>query len=201
MHTQSGAEDEVAGNGRCSAVALSHHLLEQRVRPGDRVADATCGNGHDTLLLAQLVGPAGRVWGFDIQRRALDATLGLLTAHACQDRVELLEIGHERIADVVLEPLAAVIFNLGYLPGGDRQVVTRPETTRQALSSATDMLLPGGLLLAVVYTGHGGGAEEGEAVAEWAAGLPAESFCVWRCHQPNRHATAPWLLAVEKGTR
>ena len=188
------------GNGRCSAVAMSHFLLKQKVRPGDRVADATCGNGHDTLLLAQLVGPGGRVWGFDIQPRALDATRQLLSAHNCLERVELLEVGHERIGDAVPEPLDAVIFNLGYLPGGDKRIISRPDTTGKALSSAAEMLLPGGLLLAVVYTGHAGGAEEGAVVERWAADLPAESCCVWSCRQPNRHARAPWLLVVEKGT-
>jgi hypothetical protein len=29
---------------------------------GVRGADATCGNGHDTLLLARLVGPGGKIW-------------------------------------------------------------------------------------------------------------------------------------------
>ncbi len=191
----------VIGNERCNAVALSHFLLKQKVGLGDRVVDATCGNGHDTLFLAQLVGPAGRVWGFDIQRRALAATECLLAGHGCRDRVELLEAGHERIGDLVPEPLAAVIFNLGYLPGGDRQIVTRPETTLQALSSAADMLLPRGLLLAVVYTGHAGGAEEGDVVEQWAADVASDRFCVWTCRRPNRHATSPWLLVVEKGTR
>jgi len=189
----------MTGNGRCSAVALSHFFLRQRVRPGDQVADATCGNGHDTLLLAQLVGPAGMVWGFDIQARALDATRELLAGNGCLDQVELLEAGHERIGEVVPEPLAAVIFNLGYLPGGDRSIVTRPDSTRMAMTRAAELLLPGGLLLVVVYTGHAGGAEEGDTVAEWAATLPTETFCVWGCRQPNRHATSPWILMVEKG--
>ena len=45
-------------------VILTHLLLARYVRDGDRVVDATCGNGNDTLLLAELCGRNGHVWGF-----------------------------------------------------------------------------------------------------------------------------------------
>lgn len=41
------------------------------VSPGDTVVDATCGNGHDTLALARLVGPHGCVIALDIQVSAV----------------------------------------------------------------------------------------------------------------------------------
>lgn len=47
---------------------FAHDTLRKVVRPGDYVIDATCGNGHDTLLLAELVGINGHVLGFDIQQ-------------------------------------------------------------------------------------------------------------------------------------
>jgi len=180
------------------AVALSRFFLRERLRPGDRVADATCGNGRDTLLLARLVGPAGKVWAFDLQEEALTKTRTLLAAAGCLAQTELLAVGHERLAEFVPEPLRAVVFNLGYLPGGDKGFVTRPEQTLAALDQATSLLLPGGIITIGIYTGHPGGAAEGESVEKWGAALVPGEFNVWQSRQPNRPPTAPYLLLVEK---
>jgi len=180
------------------AVALSHLFLRERVRVGERVVDATCGNGRDTLLLARLVGPTGRVWGFDLQERALATTRELLAADGCLAQVELVCAGHERIGEFVAEPLAAVVFNLGYLPGGDKGIVTRPATTLAALNGALDLLLPGGILLVVVYTGHDGATDEEKAVLAWGSGLGPKAFNIWTSRQLNRPPLAPYLVLVEK---
>ncbi|MCM2356783.1 MAG: methyltransferase domain-containing protein [Geobacteraceae bacterium] len=185
-------------NSLRGAVPLSHLFLRERVRPGDRVVDATCGNGHDTLLLAQLVGPEGRVWAFDVQEEALTATRELLSGEGLSGRVELLRAGHERLAEFVREELRAVVFNLGFLPGGDREFVTRPEHTVAALEQAAGLILAGGIITVCIYTGHPGGPEEGEAVARWGAGLSPKRFNVWSSRQLNRPATAPYLVLVEK---
>ena len=184
--------------GLRGATALCHLFLRERVQAGDRVVDATCGNGHDTLLLARLVGSAGKVWGFDIQEPALAATAALLEREGCREQVELLHAGHERIAEFVDGPLDAVIFNLGYLPGGDREIVTRPAETLSALNQASELLAPGGRICIVLYSVHPGGTEEAEAVESWAAGLPPKEFHVWRSRQMNRSPAAPYLILVEK---
>lgn len=180
------------------AVALSHFFLRERVRPGDTVVDATCGNGRDTLLLAELVGPAGKVWAFDIQEQALRNTVAALEEQGVRDRVELVAAGHERLAEFVHEPLKAAVFNLGYLPGGDKGCATRPENTVAALHQAAELLLPGGIIALCVYTGHPGAREEEEAIAAWGGGLSPEIFNVWRSRQMNRPETAPYLLLVER---
>ena len=187
--------------GLRGAVALSHFFLRERVKAGDTVVDATCGNGHDTLLLARLVGETGKVWAFDVQAEALAGTRSLLSKAGCLEQAELVAAGHERLAEFVREPLRAVVFNLGYLPGGDKSCVTRPENTVAALQQAIDLLLPDGIITVCLYTGHPGGAEEGEAVENWAATLASEEFNVWRSRQMNRPATAPYLVLVEKGGR
>jgi SAM-dependent methyltransferase len=195
---------EAAGEARMDkeslrgAALLSHLFLKERVKQGDRVADATCGNGHDTLFLARLVGEGGKVWAFDIQEKALANTRMLLAEAGCLGQVELVASGHERFAEFAGGPLKAVVFNLGYLPGGDKSVVTRPAATVAALEQAAGLLNPGGVITVCIYTGHPGGAEEGEAVERWAASLPTTGFNVWLSRQINRPPTAPYLLLVEK---
>lgn len=67
----------------------ARQLLEKAVSPGDIVIDATLGNGHDTVFLADLVGPNGRVYGFDIQEEAVLNTKTRLADHELSDRATL----------------------------------------------------------------------------------------------------------------
>ena len=180
------------------AVPLSHFFLRQRVRPGDLALDATCGNGLDTLLLAELVGEGGRVWGFDLQPAAIAATRALLQREDHLTNVALIEAGHQRLAEFVPAGLKAAVFNLGYLPGGDTSLITSPENTVCALRQAAALLARQGLLAVSLYTGHEGGAEEALAVEDWGAALSPREFNVWRSRQLNRPDTAPYLMLVER---
>ena len=180
------------------AVPLSHFFLRQRVRPGDLVLDATCGNGLDTLLLAELAGEGGRVWGFDVQPRAIAATRALLEREGRLSAVELVQAGHERLSEFVPFGLHAAVFNLGYLPGGETSLVTSPESTVSALGQAASLLDRGGIITVSLYTGHEGGPEEALAVESWGASLVPKNFNVWCSRQLNRPGIAPYLILVER---
>jgi tRNA G37 N-methylase Trm5 len=140
-----------------------HALLAEVVRPGETVVDATAGNGHDTLHLARLVGPTGRVIAFDVQPSALAATSSLLKDHGLS-HVELVQADHARLAEWVKVPIAACTFNLGYLPGGDHQITTSTASTITALKAATNWLRPGGRITTICYVGHPAGQDETAAV-------------------------------------
>ena len=92
----------------------------------------------------------------------------------------------------------AVMFNLGYLPGGDKSIVTRAESTVIAIRIAAELLAPGGILTIVVYTGHPGGEEEAAAVESCCAGLEQERFTVARWAFLNQVSRPPYLIAVER---
>lgn len=180
-------------------VPLGHLLLRRFVRNGDRVVDATCGNGKDTLLLAELVGPSGTVWAFDIQETALERTRERLRQDGRQEQVRLLHAGHERIAELITQKVQAIVFNLGWLPGGPREIATATPTTLQALHAALPLLSPGGLLLITCYPGHPGGDEETAAVQHWCGTLPPRRYFVWRMGQLNVPPDAPFCLLVQVG--
>jgi hypothetical protein len=107
-------------------------------------------------------------------------------------------MGHERLSEVVCQPLRAAVFNLGFLPNGDKRCITLPETTVAALGQAADLLQAGGILLVALYPGHTGGNDEASKVEVWAAALPPLLFNVWQYRQLNRSAAAPYLVMVER---
>lgn len=179
-------------------VPLSHLFIRHFVSPGDHVIDATCGNGHDTLLLAELVGSGGLVLAFDIQEQALVATAARLSEAGMSAPVKLIHGGHEGIAGQCAGPVRAVVFNLGYLPGGDCSIVTRPESTCAGLEQSLELLEPGGMVILTLYPGHAGGAQEITALEARLAQLPPGGFHVWRMGQINVPATAPYAILVQK---
>jgi predicted methyltransferase len=179
-------------------VPLSHLVMRRFVRRGDYVVDATCGNGYDTLLLAELVGSDGRVWAFDIQQKALDATAVRLAEAGMSASVELVHSGHETMAIQCAGPVSAVVFNLGYLPGGDRTIVTRPDSTLISLEQSLGLLEPGGVVIITLYPGHEGGQQESTALETRLVQLPPTGFHVWRMGQMNAPAIAPYLILIQK---
>ena len=185
------------------ALAQAHDWLHQVVRPGDTVVDATMGNGHDTALLAGLVGPVGRVVAFDIQADAVARTAERLEAAGLRDRCVLVHEGHEtmekHLADVlpVNGTLRACVFNLGWLPGGDHGVGTCADTTIRAAEAALARLDPRGMLLMVVYYGGRSGFAERDEVLAWAGALDCRRWTVQRTDFINGANCPPFLLAIE----
>jgi len=175
--------------------ALAHLLLGQVIRPGDLVIDATAGNGHDTLFLATAVGEGGRVLAFDVQAAAIDATRGRLEAAGLAGRVTLIEGSHAGIADhAAAGTVAAVMFNLGYLPGHDHGRITEAGETIAALDASARVLRRGGLLSVVCYPGHLGGGHEAESVGEWFFKRAAEGWTVTRHGAIGCRRPPPFLL-------
>lgn len=173
-------------------------LLKSAINEGDIAVDATAGNGHDTLFLAQLVGDDGFVYAFDVQKQAVDATLHRLLDNALEHRALVLKDGHENVAKYVNKPVAGAIFNLGYLPGSDHEVITRPNTTIQALESLLKLLKIGGIIVLVIYHGHEGGKEERDEVIRFVSELPQKYIHVLRYEFLNQKNDPPFVIALEK---
>jgi len=177
------------------AVQLAHEIVSSRIAPGDTAVDATLGNGHDTLFLAKLVGQRGRVIGFDIQKAALESTREKIPEGVS---VDLHLESHSRMSDLISDPVAAVMFNLGYLPSADKSVITSAESTVPALEAAAGLLKPGGVITVVAYTGHTGGPEEQGSVQQWCECLPQSDFTVAHYAFLNQANNPPELFAIEK---
>lgn len=181
-----------------SARYLAADILRQAVMPGDAVVDATMGNGYDTLFLCELVGEAGRVYAFDVQPQAVENTRQRLAEAGVLGRAALFCLGHEQMAEQVKEPVSAVVFNLGWLPGGDHSVTTHWETTRRAVDSALKLLKPLGVLVICAYPGHAEGDRERQALMEMLANLPPQAYNVLWHKFLNAGPGAPECFAVQR---
>lgn len=180
---------------------LAQQQVAQVLREGDTAVDATAGNGRDTLFLARQVGSRGHVYAFDIQQAALQKTAVLLSQNDLARRVTLIHAGHETMAAHIGGPAAAVMFNLGYLPGGAHTIVTRPESTRCALAVSLELLRPGGLISLVLYPGHPQGEKEKTVILDYCRDLDGAACGVIHTRLLNRSGAPPELLVVKKFER
>lgn len=181
-----------------SARYLAADALRQVIRPGDTVVDATLGNGHDTCMLAELVGEGGRVIGFDIQPDAVAHTAEALQGKGLLGRCTLYAEGHQHMGEHVTAPVRAVAFNLGWLPGGDKHITTLWETTQQALSAALALLEKGGVCTVCAYPGHAEGDRERHALADWLSTLRPQEFNVLHSRFLNAGPGAPECFIIQK---
>lgn len=183
-----------------TALRFSHELLEEVIELGDTVVDATMGNGNDTLFLAKLVGEKGLVYGFDVQEQALENTTERLEKENSFSQARLLLQGHETIETTLLpdEKVKAAIFNLGYLPKGDKSVVTNELTTIRALEALLLRLEKSGRIVLVIYDGHDEGKIEKEEILNFVSKVEQEKFSVLNYHFINQRNNPPSLICIEK---
>ena len=181
-----------------SARYLAAEVLERAIAPGDTVVDATMGNGHDTLFLCRLVGDGGRVYAFDVQPQAVENTRARLEAEGVGHRARLFCLSHARMTEQVAGPIAAAVFNLGWLPGGDHAVTTQWESTRQAVLGALSLLSPLGVAVICAYPGHPEGRREKEALKTRLSSLPPRQFNVLSQEFLNAGEDAPLCFVIQK---
>ncbi|CAM3666211.1 class I SAM-dependent methyltransferase [Marinicrinis lubricantis] len=189
--------------GFVSVLSFAQQLVRKAVSFGDAVIDGTSGNGVDTLFLAELVGPRGHVFAFDIQKQAIESTASRLEqAGVLDERMHLLHTSHADMNEAIGSNwhgrIKAAMFNFGYLPGADTSVITQTDTSIRALESALELLCKNGVITAILYPGHTGGDTEAEAIEAWAAALRADQAQAICYRMLNSSRTSPYMIALQK---
>lgn len=182
-------------------IGLHRHFILEHLGEGEVAVDFTMGNGNDTLFLSKTVGATGKVFAFDIQEEALDATRNTLADGGAPENFELICASHHRVKEFVKCPIKAGMFNLGYLPrSGKKGVTTMRETTMPAVEAAIDLLLPDGVLIVAIYPGHLEGELEGNMLREYFSTLSRFKICASEFHILNS-PTSPYFFLIEKSPR
>ncbi|MCI7207238.1 MAG: class I SAM-dependent methyltransferase [Clostridiales bacterium] len=173
-------------------------FLDKIVQKGDVVIDATMGNGYDTIYLGNLVGENGKVYAFDVQEEAIKSTKKKVERDNMTDRVELILDGHQNLDKYVKEEVSCVVFNLGYLPRAKHVVITKPDTTLEAIKKSLKLLKPNGIISIAAYIGHEGGLEEKNYICEYLDNLNQNEFNVLHMQFTNQINNPPQLILIEK---
>ncbi len=122
-------------------IEFAHELLKESINEGDFLIDATCGNGNDTLFLAQLTGKEGFVHAYDVQKEAILRSKELTKSYL---NIRYILDSHAKIsyylAEENIKQVDGAIFNLGYLPNGDKGIITKASSTRTSLEIALKLL-------------------------------------------------------------
>lgn len=181
---------------------FSKTLLRSVVNEGDIAIDATVGNGHDTVFLAEQVGKTGKVFGFDIQLAAIENTKKRLSEKNLLEQVQLFHTSHANIIQTIPKDVhgkvKAAVFNLGYLPGGDKSIVTKAPTTITAIEQLLTILKVGGLIVIVIYHGHNEGKRERDEVLAYVKQIEQTKADVLRYEFINQKNHPPFIIAIQK---
>ena len=176
-----------------------HELFRLQVKEEGVYIDATMGNGHDTLFLFEMAGEKGKVLAFDIQERALEATDKLLREHQMRERAGLYLESHVFIDHYAeKESVDGIIFNFGYLPGGDHELATRADTSVKAVDTGLALLKRGGVMALCIYSGGDTGYEEKEKILEYLKALDEKRYLVIMNSFYNRKKDPPLPVFVVK---
>lgn len=177
---------------------IVHNYMNTYIKNGYKCLDATLGNGNDIVAMASLVGSQGKVYGFDIQDQAIENTTKYLQSQNLLDRTILIHDSHELIDNYINENLDFIIYNLGYLPKGDKSITTNENSTVISLRKSVDLMKKGSIILVTSYLGHPGGMEENIAVNNTLSSLNQRDFNVLKYDFINQRNNPPVLYAVEK---
>lgn len=71
---------------------------------------------------------------------------------------------HRHVPVHLVGRVRLVMFNLGYLPGGDKSLTTTATETSRAIQSAIELIAPDGLICVLAYRGHPEGRAEVRAL-------------------------------------
>lgn len=181
-----------------NTIKFVRDIISRNVKKGDICVDCTVGNGNDIEFLLDIVGEKGKVYGFDIQEIALERTGQRLKDSKLMDNSILIKDSHENIDKYIDKKISLFIYNLGYLPKGDKDIKTNKKSTIKSLEIALKLLKGNGIILITCYTGHDGRIEEKDAIESFLINLDQCNFNVLKYDFFNQKNFPPILYCIEK---
>ena len=170
---------------------IIHNIIENNKIGKNRVAiDATLGNGYDTDLLKEKF---NKVYSFDIQKQATESY-----SKNNFSNVDVILDSHANFTKYIKEPVDCIVYNLGYLPGADKDITTLVESTLISIKSGLELLDTNGIMFIAMYPGHSEGSKEQDEILKLAKTLNTKHYGVLYQEFINRPNNPPCLLVIEK---
>lgn len=168
------------------------NVIVKKIKSTDICVDATCGRGNDTLFLSKL---AKKVYAFDIQKEAIDYSKELLKDY---HNIEFINDSHENILNYVNEDIDVAMFNLGYLPKGDKKITTKSASTISSIDKTIKKLAHNGIVSVVCYPGHPEGYIESKELLEYLRGINQKEYDIVRYDFINQINHPPFAVIIER---
>lgn len=180
---------------------LSHIFIQSLTDGIGIYIDATAGNGNDTLFIAKMLKEDGFLYSFDISDKAIFNTQKLLCDNNINsDNIKIIHDSHENIDKYIVDKkIKAVMFNLGYLPGSDKNTATKAKSTICALENILNMIADKGVVTICSYVGHDGGEEDRE-VRSYLLSLDKKTYEISKTEMIKREDAPVLYLIIKKET-
>ncbi len=179
----------------------AHIMWSRFLKPGMTAIDATCGNGHDSLYLAKSIlnHGNGKLYCLDIQSTAIESTKNRVKTHVSKESFHNIEFYNQSFETFPSDSKNCdfIVYNLGYLPGGDKTITTDAETTLKSIDIALNWIKEGGLISVSCYVGHSEGKRETNLLLEFLSHVCPKSYSVCSYDLVNRK-NAPILVLIQK---
>ena len=176
-----------------SVSSLMRTVVEMLFPQGGEIAvDATLGHGNDALYLSKKF---KRVYAFEIQKLVV-CNFKQKMQEEQANNIEVYCESNEFI-DIIEDKPELIVYNLGYLPGGDKKICTHAKTTLKSIMKACSIVERGFIIIAL-YSGHEEGREEAKEVLNFASNLNTKDFGVMHHRFINRGNNPPELVVIEK---
>lgn len=153
--------------------------------------DCTLGNGHDTDFLSKYF---NKVYSFDIQEVAIKNY-----ENNKPSNVILVHDSHEEIEKYIgNEAIDCFMYNLGFLPGGNKDITTKANSSLYSIKCALKNLKNKGIITICLYIGHEEGKKEADILMPFFKFLDKSKYAVVIHKVINRNNISPSLIVIEK---
>lgn len=182
-----------------NSLGITHKFMAEHIKQGDFCIDATAGKGRDTAFLCSLVGKEGKVLAFDIQEPAIVQTKALLCEKNYENVAEVYLDSHENMGNYAKEETVdGIMFNLGWLPNGDHNIFSKPDSTIKAIKTGLELLKPGGVMSVCIYHGKETGTAERDALIPFFKTIDNVKYTVIKLDFTNRTGEIPIPVLIIK---
>lgn len=156
--------------------------------------DMTVGNGFDSKNILEILKPE-KLYCFDIQKEALDNSKKLLEQYS---NYEVILENHKNFDKFVKENIDFAIYNLGYLPKGDKFITTNAEDVEESLKKLIGKLNSKGIVFITFYIGHLSGQMESLEISKFLEGLNQKEYTILKFTFENQKNNPPYVVMIQK---
>lgn len=169
---------------------LVESFMKNKIPNSKICVDMTFGNGNDSYTMLS-INENIEVYGFDIQQSCINNARKI-------DNLQVINDSHLHFDNYINDKIDFAVFNLGYLPGGDKNITTDYDTVIKTLKKLLKVMNIEGQIVITFYPGHKPGHEESINIIKFLQKLNQKEFNVIRYDFINQINNPPFVCLIER---